>query len=113
MVLSAIFIELSTKPVGLCIVIYVSFFRIHVFRETFSPTNIWPATPKLHIGTRMDIQVVCPVILSDETQIGIFRYTLVESPYTRIHENLIRFFSHCYAIINRWTDIVPYIIASF
>jgi hypothetical protein len=58
--------------------IYVSFFRIHVFRETFSPTNIWPATPKLHIGTRKDIQVVCPLILSDETEIRLFRYTLVE-----------------------------------
>ena len=93
--------------------IYVSFFRIHVFRETFSPTNIWPATPKLHIGTRMDIQVACPLILSDETQIGIFRYTLVELPCTRLHENSIRFFSPCYTIVKRWTDIVPYTIASF
>ena len=93
--------------------IYVSFFRIHVFRETFPPTNIWPATPKLHIGTRMDIQVVCPLILSDETQIGIFSYILVELPCTRLHENSIKFFSHCYIIINCWTDVVTYIITSF
>ena len=93
--------------------IYVSFFRIRVFRETFSPTNIWPATPKLHIGKRRDIQVACPLILPDETQIGIFMYTLVELPFTRLPENSIRFFSQCYTIINRWADIVPYIIASF
>ena len=93
--------------------IYVSFFRIHVFRETFPPTNIWSATPKLHTGTRMDIQVVCPLIFSDETQIGTFRYILVEPPCTRLHENSIGFFSHCYTIIHRWTDRVTYILASF
>jgi len=61
----------------------------------------------------LDIQAVCPLIFSDETQIGIFRYILVELPCNRIYENSIRFFSHCYTIINRWTDIVTYIIASF